>query len=72
MFSDWRILKEVIEVLDIALIVIAFMANILWYLSGTYQQLFDVMGGLVVAFRIGLNSAQVRQNTGRLHFLQGS
>ncbi|XP_033628075.1 uncharacterized protein LOC117290662 [Asterias rubens] len=60
-FSDWRILKEAIEVFDIILIVIALIANILWYASDSYQQLFDVIGGLVVTLRIGLNSAQTKK-----------
>ena len=57
--SDWRILKEVIEALDIVLILIALVANVLWYLPSDYQQIFDVIGGLAVTFRVGLNSAQV-------------
>ncbi|XP_038075187.1 uncharacterized protein LOC119742954 isoform X2 [Patiria miniata] len=60
-FSDWKILKEVIEVLDILLILIALINNILWYFVTEHQQVFDVIGGLVVAFRVGLNSAQTKK-----------
>ncbi|XP_022097939.1 uncharacterized protein LOC110983191 isoform X3 [Acanthaster planci] len=60
-FSNWRILKEVIEVLDIVFILIALINNILWYFSTEHKQVLDVIGGLAVACRVGLNSAQTKR-----------
>ncbi|XP_072031587.1 uncharacterized protein [Amphiura filiformis] len=62
--SDWRVsLLQVIEVFDLALIVVAFVFNIVWYfyMDNHLRNWFSVVSGLAVAFRVGLNSNETKR-----------
>ena len=62
--GEGRGMLQILEILDLALVIIAFVANLVWYVvsdNTLHRGACVVTSSLAVCLRMGFNSAQVSQ-----------